>query len=111
MIAVSIPWLILILSVAAELAGTLAMKYSYGFTQLTPSLLTAIFYVAAVGLMSIAAKSIDISTLYPIWAAASTVLISLSGCVLFSESITSNKALGMLFSVSGIFLLDKEGDA
>jgi small multidrug resistance pump len=59
------------LSTAAELGGTMALKYSNGFSKFTPSLLTILFYTAAIVLMSIAAKSIDIGTVYSVWAAGS----------------------------------------
>ncbi|TDV59264.1 multidrug efflux SMR transporter [Pseudomonas sp. LP_7_YM] len=110
MIVASSPWLMIILSSAAELGGTMALKYSHGFSKLTPSLLTIFFYTAAIYLMSIAAKSIDISTVYAVWASGSAVLVCLGGNILFAESLTTYKILGILFSMSGIFLLNKGGN-
>ncbi|WP_236470850.1 DMT family transporter [Pseudomonas syringae] len=103
----SSPWLMITLSATAELGGTMALKYSNGFSKFTPSMLTILFYTAAIVLMRAAAKSIDISTVYSVWAAGSAILFCIGGNILFAESLTSYKILGIIFSVSGIFLLNK----
>lgn len=107
MIVASLPWLTITLSVLAELFGTMALKFSDGFSKLIPSLLTIFFYTAAIGLMSVAAKTADISTVYSIWASGSAILICLGGIALFSESLTPYKIIGLSLSISGIFFLNR----
>ncbi|HDR9072091.1 multidrug efflux SMR transporter [Burkholderia vietnamiensis] len=99
-------WLILAASVAAESLGTAALNLSVGFTRLLPSVLTVTFYVAAVILMAVATKRIEMSLAYAAWAGSSVVLTVVIGFVWFGESMNVVKAIGLIAAISGIVLLN-----
>jgi len=99
------PWLILCLSIALEVCGTVCLKLSDGMSRPLPILGVILFYLSAFGLMSTSLKSLEIGIVYAIWAAAGTALIAIIGIVFFGESIASGKIVGLAFVIAGVVLL------
>ena len=99
------PWLILCLSIALEVCGTVCLKLSDGMSRPLPILGVVLFYLSAFALMSSSLKSLEIGTVYAIWAAAGTALIAIIGIVFFGESIASEKIVGLAFVIAGVVLL------
>ena len=99
------PWLILCLSIALEVCGTVCLKLSDGMSRPLPILGVVLFYLSAFALMSTSLKSLEIGIVYAIWAAAGTALIAIIGIVFFGESIASGKIVGLAFVITGVVLL------
>ena len=99
------PWLILSLSIALEVCGTICLKLSNGMSRPLPILGVILFYLSAFALMSVSLKSLEIGIVYAIWAAAGTALIAIIGIVFFGESIASGKIVGLAFVIAGVVLL------
>jgi small multidrug resistance pump len=99
------PWLILCLSIALEVCGTVCLKLSSGMSRPLPILAVILFYLSAFALMSTSLKSLEIGIVYAIWAAAGTALIAIIGIVFFGESIASGKIVGLAFVIAGVVLL------
>ena len=99
------PWLILCLSIALEVCGTVCLKLSHGMSRPLPILGVVLFYLSAFALMSTSLKSLEIGIVYAIWAAAGTALIAIIGIVFFGESIASGKIVGLAFVIAGVVLL------
>jgi small multidrug resistance pump len=99
------PWLILCLSIALEVCGTVCMKLSQGMSRPLPVLGLVLFYLSAFALMSISLKSLEIGTVYAIWAAAGTALIAIMGILFFSESFPWGKIVGLILVITGVVLL------
>ena len=99
------PWLILCLSIALEVCGTVCLKLSNGMSRPLPILGVVLFYLSAFALMSASLKSLEIGIVYAIWAAAGTALIAIIGIVFFGESIASGKIVGLAFVIAGVVLL------
>jgi multidrug transporter EmrE-like cation transporter len=55
--------------------------------------------------MSVSLKSLEIGTVYAIWAAAGTALIAVIGILFFEESFTLGKILGLVLVIVGVILL------
>ena len=64
-----------------------------------------LFYLSAFALMSVSLKSLEIGTVYAIWAAAGTALIAIIGILFFGESFASGKIVGLAFVIAGVVLL------
>lgn len=60
-------WAILILAGIFEIIWAYSMKMSEGFTKLTPSIVTLIFMILSVVLLSIAMRSLPLGTAYMVW--------------------------------------------
>ncbi|MFJ7766984.1 DMT family transporter [Streptomyces sp. NPDC097107] len=102
-------YLLLAGAIAAEVAGTTAMKYSEGFSRLVPSLLTAIGYVVSFGLLAQTLKVLSVGTAYAIWAGVGTAAIAAIGVAFMGEGMTLTKAAGIALIIIGVVVLNLGG--
>jgi small multidrug resistance pump len=99
-------WLLLAASVAAEVAGTIALRYADGFTRLIPSLAVGISYATAIWLMSISVRHLETGLAYAVWAGSGTALIAAFGIVWLGESMTLLRVAGVAMIVAGVVALN-----
>ena len=95
-------WLALAGAIVLEIAGTVSMKLSHGFTRTLPSILLFLFYALSFGLMTIAVKKIDMSVSYAIWSGVGTATIALIGVFAFRESLTAAQIASIVMIVAGV---------
>lgn len=98
-------WLLLGVSVVSELAGTIALKHSNGFTRLFPAMLAGSCYVLAVWLMSIAMKQLEMGLTYAVWAASGIAVTAMIGMAVYGEPATAFRLVGLGMVVGGVVLL------
>jgi small multidrug resistance pump len=103
------PYALLAAAIAAEVAGTTAMKYSDGFSKLWPSLITVVGYLVAFALLAQTLKSISVGTAYAIWSGAGTAAIAVIGMVFLDESTDAAKLAGIALVIGGVVLLNLGG--
>ncbi|NUK05160.1 multidrug efflux SMR transporter [Streptomyces lunaelactis] len=96
-------------AIAAEVAGTTAMKYSEGFTRLWPSLLTVAGYVLAFSLLAQTLKTLSVGTAYAIWAGVGTAAIAAIGMIFLGESTSPVKIAGIALVIAGVVVLNFGG--
>ena len=96
-------------AIAAEVAGTTAMKYSEGFTRLWPSLVTVVGYVLAFALLAQTLKTLSIGTAYAIWAGVGTAAVAAIGVLWMGESAGPAKLAGIALIVAGVVVLNLGG--
>ncbi|WP_030702435.1 MULTISPECIES: DMT family transporter [unclassified Streptomyces] len=96
-------------AIAAEVAGTTAMKYSEGFTRLWPSLGTLLGYLIAFTLLAQTLKTLSVGTAYAIWAGAGTGAVALIGILFLGESGSLVKIAGIALIVAGVVVLNLGG--
>jgi small multidrug resistance pump len=96
-------------AIAAEVAGTTAMKYSEGFTRLWPSLLTVAGYLLAFTLLAQTLKTLSVGTAYAIWAGTGTAAIAVIGMVFLDESANPVKLAGLALVIAGVIVLNLGG--
>ncbi|MEV0022295.1 multidrug efflux SMR transporter [Streptomyces atroolivaceus] len=96
-------------AIAAEVAGTTAMKYSEGFTRLWPSLITVVGYVLAFALLAQTLKTLSIGTAYAIWAGAGTAAVAAIGVLWMGESAGLVKLAGIALIIAGVVVLNLGG--
>lgn len=102
-------WLYLAGAIALEIAGTVSMKLSEGFTKLIPSILIFVFYVLSFLALTMALKKIDLSIAYAIWAGVGTALIVLIGVAHFKEPLTLIKMVSIGLIIIGVVGLSLNG--
>jgi len=102
-------WLYLAGAIALEIAGTVSMKLSEGFTRLVPSILIFVFYVLSFFALTMALKKIDMSIAYAIWAGVGTALIVLIGVAHFKEPLTLIKMVSIGLIIIGVVGLSLNG--
>ncbi|PUA35409.1 QacE family quaternary ammonium compound efflux SMR transporter [Paenibacillus elgii] len=104
-------WLYLGAAIALEIAGTISMKFSQGFTRLTPSILMVVFYLLAFTSLNFSLKQIDVSVAYAIWSGLGTAVIAVIGYLYFNESMSLLKAGSIVLIILGVIGLNLGGGA
>lgn len=96
----------LIIAVIFEVLGTIAMKYSEGFTKVIPIGLTVLCHGICFVALAVALKSLPISNVYAILAGVGTAVIALVGFALFNEPLQWQKVLATGMIVVGVVILN-----
>lgn len=102
-------WFCLGGAIVFEVFATTMMKVADGFSRLWPSLAVVVGYIAAFGLMALALKTMQVGTLYALWAGIGTALIAVVGMVVFREPITATRVAGIVLVIGGVVLLNLSG--
>ena len=102
-------WFFLAVAILLEVAGTMCMKLSDGFTRLIPSLMLFVFYAFSFMALTVSLKRIDLSIAYSVWAGVGTALVALVGIVCFREPLTVVKSVSICLIIIGVvgLYLDK----
>ena len=95
-------WYCLAGAIVLEIAGTMSMKLSQGFTRTLPSILLFAFYGVSFALMTVAVKKIDVSVSYAIWSGVGTATIALIGVFWFREVLTWIQVASIVLIVAGV---------
>ncbi|WP_450169498.1 DMT family transporter [Streptomyces chengmaiensis] len=96
-------------AIAAEVAGTTAMKYSDGFTRLWPSLLTVAGYGLAFALLAQTLRTLAVGTVYAIWSGVGTAAVAAIGMIWLGESAGLVKIAGIALVIAGVVVLSLDG--
>jgi len=102
-------WLVLAASVMSEVAGTVALKHSAGFTKPLPAVLAGGCYVAAVWLMAVAMRQLEMGIAYAVWAAGGTAITVLIGILRYGEQLSIHKLAGVGLVLLGVIMLNLSG--
>lgn len=96
-------WTLLMLGIVFEVAGTFCLKLSHGFSNLLPSVLCFAFFAVALSLITLSAKTLDVSIVYAVWSGVGIVLITLIGALWFAEQISLQKLFFIALIIAGVF--------
>ncbi|MBY8879348.1 DMT family transporter [Actinacidiphila acidipaludis] len=78
-------WVLIVVAGLLEVAWSIGMKYTDGFTRLWPSLMTGAGVVASMMLLSQAAKTLPIGTAYGVWVGIGAAGAAVVGMLLLGE--------------------------
>lgn len=104
--AVYLCWAFMAFGILLEVTGTIALKYTAGFTRWGPSVLACLCFAATLPLFTLALDKIPISIAYPTWAGVGTLLIFLLGIAFFQESVSPVKLVSALLIILGVIGLN-----
>ena len=103
------PAILLTIAILAEVAGTVALKYTDGFTNLGPSALVVAGYGLSFWMLALVLRDLPIGLTYAVWAAVGTALIAAIGIVAFGEPATTLKLLSLGLIIAGVVGLNVAG--
>ncbi|MEW6061071.1 MAG: quaternary ammonium compound efflux SMR transporter SugE [Bacteroidota bacterium] len=95
-------WIYLLVASAFEIAWTIGLKYSEGFTKLVPSIITSVSMIATYYFLALALKTIPVGTGYAVWTGIGAVGTAIFGMVLFNESKDVMRLVCIGLIVAGI---------
>jgi small multidrug resistance pump len=101
--------LLLSFAIVTEVAGTVALRYSDGFTRLIPSAFVVLGYGISFWLLALVLKELSVGTTYAVWSAAGTALIAVVGVFAFGEPATALKLASLALIILGVVGLNLAG--
>ncbi|UDB50596.1 multidrug efflux SMR transporter [Bacillus safensis] len=94
-------------AILTEVFGSTMLKLSQGFSQLLPSIGVLIGFGCAFTFLSLALKTIELSSAYATWSGVGTALTALVGLVLFNETISTKGYIGLALVICGVIVLNQ----
>ena len=101
--------LLLSFAIVTEVAGTVALRYSEGFTRLLPSVFVVLGYGISFWLLALVLRDLSVGTTYAVWSAAGTALIAVVGVFAFGEPATALKLASLALIIIGVVGLNMAG--
>ncbi|MDX3234978.1 quaternary ammonium compound efflux SMR transporter SugE [Streptomyces sp. ME03-5709C] len=98
-------WVLLCVAGLLEVAWSVGLKYTDGFTRLWPSVGTGLAIVASMLLLSYAARTLPIGTAYGVWVGIGAAGAAVLGIVVLGEPATAARIFFiclLLVSVVGL---------
>jgi multidrug transporter EmrE-like cation transporter len=101
--------LLLSLAIVTEVAATVALRFTDGFTRLVPSAVVVAGYGVSFWLLALVLRQLSIGTTYAVWSAAGTALIAAIGVLAFGEPATALKVASLGLIILGVVGLNLAG--
>ena len=95
-------WIYLLIAGLFEIQWAICLKYSQGFTQLMPTILTLVGMITGFYFLSLALKKLPLGTVYAIWTGIGTIGTVIFGIILFKEPINITRIFCIFLIISGI---------
>jgi small multidrug resistance pump len=96
-------------AIATEVASTLALRGSDGFSKPVPSVITVVGYIVSFILLALVLKTLPVGIVYAIWSAVGIALVAVFGKILFNDPVPPLAMAGMVLIVGGVALVGFSG--
>ena len=97
------PWFYLLLAGVCEMVWPLGFKYTNGFTRHWWAVaLTFAIMLASFGLMSLAARTLPVGTVYAVWTGLGATGIAILGMIIFKEPVEFWRIVCLSMIVAGV---------
>ena len=94
--------LLLSFAISSEVAATLALKASDGFSRPLPAVIVVVGYAVSFWLLALVLKHLSVGTTYAVWSAVGTAAIALIGIVAYGEAANVLKIASLALIVVGV---------
>ena len=95
-------WIILFIAGLLEVVWAIGLKYTHGFTRLTPSVITVTAMIVSIVLLSWAMRSLPVGTAYAVWTGIGAVGAAITGILLLGESASLARIASLALIVACI---------
>jgi quaternary ammonium compound-resistance protein SugE len=95
-------WVLLIIAGLLEIAWAIGLKYTKGFKEPVPSVLTILGMIASFYLLAKAVEQLPVGTAYAVWTGIGAAGTAILGIALFGESLTAMRVASIMLIVLGI---------
>lgn len=94
------------LAIIFEVAWTVLLKYTDGFTRLWPTVATLATYLAALYFLNLTVQTMSVGIAYAVWAGTGMVLIALFGVVVLKQHLDIPAIIGLALIVAGVLVIN-----
>jgi quaternary ammonium compound-resistance protein SugE len=98
----NVAWFLLLIAGVMEVCWAIGLKYTDGFTRLTPTLLTIGAMVISMGLLGLSVRELPIGTAYAVWTGIGAIGTVVAGTVLLNEPMSFLRGFCILLIFAGI---------
>ena len=95
-------WIVLFIAGMFEVAWSVGLKYSHGFSRLWPSVFTVATMTLSFVCLSFALKKLPLSASYAVWTGIGLAGTAVLGVFLFGETMNVQKAVCIALILAGI---------
>jgi small multidrug resistance pump len=99
-------YLYLAIAIVAEIAVTVALKGSVGFTKLGTSMVVIVAYAIAFFFLALLLRTIPVGIAYAVWGGVGMAPIIIAGAVLFSEIPDLSAIIGVGLILMGVVIVN-----
>jgi multidrug transporter EmrE-like cation transporter len=100
---------LLALAIVSEVAATLALRSTDGFTRPLPSAVVVVGYGISFWMLALVLRELSIGVTYAVWSAAGTALIAAIGMLALGEPATALKVASLGLIILGVVGLNLAG--
>ncbi len=98
----SLAWVYLIIAGLLEVCWAIGLKYTEGFTKLTPSVFTIVTFSLSMFLLAKATHTLPIGTAYAIWVGIGVLGAVVLGVYFFNEPISLMRGFFVILLIISI---------
>lgn len=100
-------YVFLSLAILSEVAATVSLQLSDGFSRVGPSIVVVIGYVAAFALLSQAlTRGLSLGVAYGTWAAVGVALVAVIGAGFLGQTLNWVQVGGVVLVIGGVLALE-----
>jgi small multidrug resistance pump len=100
-------WLLLAGAILTEVAATISLKLSDGFTKAVPTAFVIVGYLVSFYLLArVLSAGMSLGVVYAVWSAIGVALIVVADVIWFSERVTTIQVGGLFLVVLGVIALE-----
>jgi small multidrug resistance pump len=99
----------LAIAIVSEVAGTVALRESDGFTRPLPAIVVVVGYLVSFWMLAHVLKSLPVGLTYAVWAAVGTAAVAAIGIFAYGEGAGPLKLASLALIIAGVVGLNVAG--
>tara|TARA_Y100000992_G_C21250655_1_gene485682 strand:- start:958 stop:1275 length:318 start_codon:yes stop_codon:yes gene_type:complete len=99
-------YLVLVIAIFCEVAGTMLLPVSQNFTKIIPTIFLTIFYICALYLLTYVVDKLPIAIVYATWSGLGIFTIAILGYIFFNQTLSWQSVIGLFLIVIGVILVN-----
>ena len=99
-------YLILVVAIFCEVAGTMLLPVSQNFTKIIPTFFLSLFYISALYLLTFVVNKLPIAIVYATWSGLGVFTVAILGYIFFNETLGWQSIFGLFLIVIGVILVN-----
>ena len=100
------PYLILIISIALEVLGTVLLPASHQFSKILPSIVIVLSYCFSFYLLALLTDKLPLAVIYASWSGVGIFSITLLSYILYNQTTNWISIAGLLLIVIGVTMIN-----